>query len=170
MPAERRARSDPGRAQAWAAGVCAAGESANTTHLTVADADGRIRCDPQTINSLFGARFLVPELGLIPNNYMALFDPRPGHALSIAPGKRITTSQAPLIALRDGAAGLGPRLTRWPAASSAPPWQALVNLIDHGMSLQEAVEAPRIWTRGRASRSRAASASGARGRAAAMRP
>jgi len=146
--AERRARLDPGRAQAWAAGV-AAGESPNTTHLTVADADGRIVCATHTINSLFGARFLVPEVGLIPNNYMALFDPRPGHALSIAPGKRITTSQAPLIALRDGrplvALGLPGGLRIFGSAM-----QALLNLLDHGMSLQEAVEAPRLWTQGQA--------------------
>ena len=94
-----------------------------------------------------GARFLIPEVGLIPNNYMALFDPRPGHALSIAPGKRITTSMAPLIALRDGkplvALGLPGGLRIFGTAM-----QALVNLIDHGMSLQEAVEAPRIWTQG----------------------
>jgi gamma-glutamyltranspeptidase/glutathione hydrolase len=145
--AERRARISPGRAQAWSAGVPAAGESPNTTHLTVADADGRILCATHTINSLFGARFLVPELGLIPNNYMALFDPRPGHALSIAPGKRITTSQAPLIALRDGkplvALGLPGGLRIFGSAM-----QALINLIDHGMTLQEAVEAPRIWTQG----------------------
>ena len=130
------------QARAWTAGV-AAGESPNTTHLTVADAEGRIVCATHTINSLFGARFLIPEVGLIPNNYMALFDPRPGHALSIAPGKRITTSQAPLIALRDGvpmvALGLPGGLRIFGSAM-----QALINLIDHGMTLQEAVEAPRI--------------------------
>ncbi|MDO9706730.1 gamma-glutamyltransferase [Paracraurococcus lichenis] len=147
--AERRALIDRGRARAWSAGVPAAGESPNTTHLTVADAAGGILCATHTINSLFGARFLVPEVGLIPNNYMALFDPRPGHALSIAPGKRITTSQAPLIALRDGrpivALGLPGGLRIFGSAM-----QALIALLDHGMRLQEAVEAPRIWTQGQA--------------------
>ena len=131
--AERRAPDRPRARPRLAAGVPAAGESPNTTHLTVADADGRILCATHTINSLFGARFLVPELGLIPNNYMALFDPRPGHALSIAPGKRITTSQAPLIALRDGkplvALGLPGGLRIFGSAM-----QALINLIDHGMT------------------------------------
>ncbi|MBK1661768.1 gamma-glutamyltransferase [Paracraurococcus ruber] len=145
--AERRALLDRGRARAWSAGVPAAGESPNTTHLTVADGDGRILCATHTINSLFGARFLIPALGLIPNNYMALFDPRPGHALSIAPGKRLTTSQAPLIALRDGkplvALGLPGGLRIFGSAM-----QALINLLDHGMTLQEAVEAPRLWTQG----------------------
>ncbi|WP_204265479.1 gamma-glutamyltransferase, partial [Enterobacter hormaechei] len=78
-------------------------------------------------------------------NYMYNFDPHPGHALSIAPGKRVFTSMAPMMALRDGklalALGLPGGLRIFPSAL-----QALVNLIDHGMRLQEAVEAPRIWT------------------------
>ncbi len=146
--AARRAELDPARARDWMAGVAAA-ESPNTTHLTVADGEGRIFCATQTINSLFGARFMVPGAGLIPNNYMALFDPRPSHALSIAPGKRVTTSQAPIIALKDGkpafALGLVGGLRIFTSAM-----QAVVNLLDHGMSLQEAVEAPRLWTQGQA--------------------
>jgi gamma-glutamyltranspeptidase/glutathione hydrolase len=145
---ERRAAVDMARAQARGPGV-GPGESANTTHITVADDQGNIVCSTQTINSLFGARFLVPGTGLIPNNYMALFDPRPGKALSVAPGKRITTSQAPLIALRDGkpayALGMPGGLRIFGSVM-----QGFLNLVDHGMSLQEAVEAPRLWTQGAA--------------------
>jgi gamma-glutamyltranspeptidase / glutathione hydrolase len=144
--AERRARIDLARAQSWGAGV-AAGESPNTTHVTIADGAGNIVASTQTINSLFGARFMVPGTGIVPNNYMYLFDPHPGKALSIAPGKRITTSMSPLMALRDGkpafALGLPGGLRIFGSAM-----QALLNLIDHGMSLQEAVEAPRLWTQG----------------------
>ena len=103
----------------------------------------------QTINSLFGARFAIPGTGMVPNNYMNLFDPRPGNALSVQPGKRVTTSMSPMMALRDGklvyALGLPGGKKIFPSAL-----QALINLIDHGMSLQEAVEAPRIWTEGNA--------------------
>lgn len=146
--AERRAAIDPARAQAWCAGVApAASESANTTHLTVADADGNVVCATQTINSLFGARYMVPGTGMIPNNYLYVFDPRPGRANSLAPGKRVTSSMAPLIVSKDGAPrfalGLPGGLRIFPSAM-----QALVNLIDHGMSLQQAVEAPRVWTQG----------------------
>lgn len=144
--AERSRQINPRWAQDWQAGV-QPGESANTTHVTVADDRGNVVASTQTINNLFGARFIVPGTGIVPNNYMNLFDPHPGHALSIAPGKRITTSQAPLIALRDGrldfALGLPGGLRIFPSAM-----QAVVNLIDHGMSLQEAVEAPRLWTQG----------------------
>ncbi|MBV9783105.1 MAG: gamma-glutamyltransferase [Acidisphaera sp.] len=144
--AERRAALDTERARQWSAGV-AAHVSGHTTHLTVADGEGTIVVATHTINNLFGARFLLPGLGLIPNNYMSNFDPRPGGALSIMPGKRITTSMSPMIVLRDGrpawALGLPGGLRIFGSAM-----QTIINLIDHGMSLQEAVEAPRLWTQG----------------------
>jgi gamma-glutamyltranspeptidase/glutathione hydrolase len=122
-------------------------ESAHTTHVTVADRDGWIVTATHTINQLFGARFMVPGTGIIPNNYMSNFDPHPGRALSIAPGKRVPTSMAPVIVTRAGRAvyalGMPGGLRIFGSV-----FQALVNLIDHRMSLQEAVEAPRIWTQG----------------------
>jgi gamma-glutamyltranspeptidase / glutathione hydrolase len=144
--AARRARIDIGRAQRWSAEV-APGESANTTHLTVADAMGNIVASTQTINSLFGARYIVPGTGMIPNNYMFVFTPYPDRANSIAPGKRITSSMSPVMVLKDGkpryALGLPGGLRIFPSVM-----QALSNLIDHGMTVQEAVESPRLWTQG----------------------
>ena len=145
---ERRHAIDDGRAQQWGAGVAQL-ESAHTTHMTAADAMGNVVATTQTINNLFGAKILIPGLGTVPNNYMNLYDPRPGHALSLAPGKRVTTSMSPVMALRNGklayALGLPGGKRIFPSAL-----QALINLIDHGMSLQEAVEAPRVWTEGNA--------------------
>jgi gamma-glutamyltranspeptidase / glutathione hydrolase len=144
--AERRAGIDMAQAKQWTGGLLIK-EGADTTHLTTADGMGNVVCTTQTINSLFGARFVVPGIGMVPNDYMATFDPRPGKALSIAPGKRVTTSMSPFMALRDGkiryALGLPGGRKIFPSVL-----QALLNLIDHGMSLQEAVEAPRIWTEG----------------------
>jgi gamma-glutamyltranspeptidase/glutathione hydrolase len=145
---ERRDKIDVVRAQQWSAGVSQL-EGAHTTHMTVADAMGNVVATTQTINNLFGAKILIPGLGTVPNNYMNLYDPRPGHALSLAPGKRVTTSMSPMMALRNGklayALGLPGGKRIFPSAL-----QALINLIDHGMSLQEAVEAPRVWTEGNA--------------------
>jgi gamma-glutamyltranspeptidase / glutathione hydrolase len=145
---ERRRAIDSTRAQQWSAGVAQL-ESAHTTHMTAADAMGNVVATTQTINNLFGAKILIPGLGTVPNNYMNLYDPRPGHALSLAPGKRVTTSMSPMMALRNGklvyALGLPGGKKIFPSAL-----QALLNLIDHGMSLQEAVEAPRVWTEGHA--------------------
>jgi gamma-glutamyltranspeptidase/glutathione hydrolase len=143
---ERRAEIDLARPRRWASGLVAL-EGAHTTHLTVADGKGNVVSTTQTINSIFGARFIVPGTGMLPNNFMHNYDPRPGRALSIAPGKRVTTSMSPMMALSDGrvvyALGLPGGRKIFPAAL-----QALINLIDHGMSLQEAVEAPRVWTEG----------------------
>lgn len=151
--ADRRRRIEMNKARTWSAEV-APGDpkgdhNSHTTHLTVADGLGNVVASTQTINSLFGARYIVPGTGMIPNNYMFVFDPRPGLANSIAPGKRITSSMSPVIVLRDGkpayALGLPGGLRIFPSVM-----QALSNLIDHGMSVQEAVEAPRVWTQGHA--------------------
>ena len=123
------------------------GESDNTTHLTVADDQGNIVAMTQTINELFGSKVTVPGTGLLLNNTMALFDPHPGNANSVAPGKRMLSSMSPTVVLKDGKPfmALGtPGGTRiFPAVL-----QAIVNVIDFGMTLQEAVEAPRVWTQG----------------------
>ena len=166
---QRRQLIDPARTRRWEPGVHApvsspgrtvqplrnpcsepgalGGESSCTTHLTVADADGNVVATTQTINGLFGACLQVPGTGMIANNYMFNFDPHPGRALSVEPGKRVFASMAPMMVRREGrllhALGLPGGLRIFPSAL-----QALVNLLDHGMTLQEAVEAPRIWTEG----------------------
>jgi gamma-glutamyltranspeptidase/glutathione hydrolase len=146
----RLAELDMARARDWAApaaATSAAAESADTTHLTVADAEGNVVCATQTINGLFGACLMIPETGMLANNYMLNFDPHPGRPLSIQPGKRCFTSMAPMMVTRDGrvhhALGLPGGLRIFPSAL-----QAIVNLIDFGMTPQQAVEAPRLWTEG----------------------
>jgi gamma-glutamyltranspeptidase/glutathione hydrolase len=142
----RRPEIDPGRSRDHASRVLSS-ESANTTHVTIADRHGNIVTSTQTINSLFGARIMIPGTGIIPNNYMYLFDPHPGHALSLAPGKRITSGISAMIGYRAGqpyfAVGL-PGAHRIPSAV----FQFVMNLVDHGMNVQEAVEAPRVFTHG----------------------
>jgi gamma-glutamyltranspeptidase/glutathione hydrolase len=148
---ERRALIDQARAQNWTSGVLPAQaldrESAHTTHMTAVDKDGAVVVATHTINSVFGARYVIGETGLIANNYMYLFDPHPGRALSIEPGKRVPTSMAPIMGVRAGqvefALGLTGGLRIFTSAM-----QAVVNLVEHGMDLQEAVEAPRAWTQG----------------------
>ena len=142
-------------------------ESANTTHVTIADGAGNVVTSTQTINSLFGARILIPGTGIIPTNYMYLFDPHPGNALSLQPGKRITSGISATIAMKGGkpffALGL-PGAHRIPSAV----FQAILNLVDHGMSLQEAVEAPRLFTWGQEAELERGFAEPVRARLAAM--
>ena len=145
--AQRRAALDMTSAKAWVPEVNASAADSHTTHMTVLDRDGMCVAATHTINSLFGARYIIGETGMIANNYMHLFDPHPGRALSIAPGKRVPTSMSPIMALCDGklafALGLTGGVRIFPSAM-----QAIVNIIVHGMDLQTAVEAPRVWTQG----------------------
>ncbi|WP_245513167.1 gamma-glutamyltransferase [Enterovirga rhinocerotis] len=156
----RRQEIDPARAGTYAPGIVS-NESANTTHVTIADAEGNLVTSTQTINSLFGSRVMVPGTGVICNNYMSLFDPHPGFALSLQPGKRITSGITALIGKRDGkpifALGL-PGAHRIPASAM----QAVLNLVDHGMSVQEAVEAPRVFSWGQEAELERGIADGAR--------
>jgi gamma-glutamyltranspeptidase/glutathione hydrolase len=145
--AARRAQIRLDRAGEYGAVAGVAAGSAHTTHVTTADADGNVVAMTQTINSLFGSKATVPGTGVLLNNTMALFDPHPGTPASVAPGKRVTSSMAPTIVLCDGkpawALGLPGGVRIFTSVL-----QAVVNLIDHRMTLQEAVEAPRIWSQG----------------------
>jgi len=121
----------------------------HTTHVTVADAQGNVVAMTQTIHETFGCKVTVPGTGIVLNNTMYIFDPHPRRPNSIAPGKRMLSSMSPIIMFRGrrpfmalGAPG-GTRIF-------AAVLQAIVNVIDHGMTLQEAVEAPRVWTQGQA--------------------
>lgn len=122
-------------------------EPDHTTHMTVADSDGNMVAATQTINELFGSKVTVPGTGMLLNNTQQMFDPHPGKALSVQPGKRVTSSMAPTIVLKDGhpefAVGLPGGVRIFTSV-----FQAIVNLIDHKMSAQETVEAPRVWTQG----------------------
>jgi gamma-glutamyltranspeptidase/glutathione hydrolase len=144
---ERAAQIDLARRQRWSSGIGRTRESSDTTHLTIADSDGMVVASTHTLNGAFGAAMMIEGTGLIANNYMYNFDPHPGGALSVEPGKRVFTSMAPMMVLRDEqlkvALGLPGGLRIFPSAM-----QAIVNLIDHDMSLQQAVEAPRIFTEG----------------------
>jgi gamma-glutamyltranspeptidase / glutathione hydrolase len=145
--AARRAQIRADRAGDYGGVPGVAAGSAHTTHVTTADAEGNVVAMTQTLNNLFGAKATVPGTGIILNNTMALFDPHPGTPASVAPGKRVTSSMAPTIVLRDGrpawALGLPGGVRIFTSVL-----QAVVNLIDHRMPLQQAVEAPRIWSQG----------------------
>ena len=147
--ASRRREIDTGSALIYSYGIPSpyVGESTDTTHLTVADGDGNVVSTTQTIHSAFGSKVTAPGTGMLLNNTMNIFDPHPGNANSIAPGKRMVSSMAPTVVMKDGKPFMA---LGTPGATRIFPsvMQAIVNVIDHGMSLQEAVEAPRVWTQG----------------------
>lgn len=117
--------SHRGKAGEYRAGVPAGwgGESGNTTHLNVVDADGTVVSATQTLNNLFGSRVTTPGTGMLLNNCMHLMDPVPGRTNSIAPGKRILSSMSPTLLLCDAGdrdAGREPHLRDGAAGDRQP--------------------------------------------------
>ena len=114
-----------------------------TSHLTVCDRDGTMVAMTTTLLSSMGSRVVLPKSGILMNNGVMWFDPRPGQPNSIGNGKRPLTNMSPII-LRDGdrpwfAAGAsgGRRIL-------AAVTQMLMFVTDFGMTLDEAAHHPRI--------------------------
>ncbi len=128
-------------------------EGTETTHFSVADLAGNAVAVTYTINGWFGAGVIAGDTGFLLNNEMDDFTSKPGvpnmfglvqgEANAIAPGKRPLSSMSPTLLLRDGQAYavLG---SPGGARIISITLQTIMNLVDHGMELQEAVNAPRI--------------------------
>lgn len=144
---ERRARIDLDRAQQYVAAIPPDGEGKSTTHCCAMDAEGNVVATTQTLNGGFGSSVTVPGTGTLLNNCMHLMDPTPGRTNSIAPGKRILSSMSPTLVMKDGKPFMAIG-TPGGVRIFGTVMQGIMNVIDHGMTLQQAVEAPRIWDRG----------------------
>ena len=116
-------------------------EPTGTTTISCVDADGLVVSLTHTLGLPSGV--IVPGTGFMLNGAMNWYDPRPGRAGSIAGGKRRFSSMAPSIVLQDGkpVATLGAPGGAWITPAIL---QALLNLFDWGMTMQEAVMAPRF--------------------------
>jgi gamma-glutamyltranspeptidase/glutathione hydrolase len=117
----------------------------NTTQVTVVDAQNRCVSLTHSLGSSSGV--ITPGLGFMYNNSMVNFHPYPGHPNSIAAGKGRTTGMTPTIVLRDGRPVLvlgAPGATRIITAVL----QTVVNHLDFGMSIADAVSAPRFDCQG----------------------
>lgn len=118
-------------------------EHEDTTHFSVADKEGNIVSVTFTVNGYFGAAVAADGYGFILNNEMGDFNVGAGHPNSIAGGKTPLSSMSPTIIMKDGEpfAAIGSPGGTTIIATVA---QICSNLIDHGMTMQEAVDAPRI--------------------------
>jgi gamma-glutamyltranspeptidase/glutathione hydrolase len=121
--------------------AAAKSELDNTTHLSTADADGNVVSLTTSLSAGYGARYVVPGLGVVLGNSLAAFG-SVGEDV-VKPGRRMTSSMAPTIVSRDGAALL---VLGSPGGDTIPNTvvQVLRNVIDDGMTLDDAVDAPRI--------------------------
>jgi gamma-glutamyltranspeptidase/glutathione hydrolase len=114
----------------------------NTTHLVVMDAQGNLVSITQSINYFFGAGFMIPELGIIPNNQMADFSWSSFRRNSVEGGKRPRSNMAPTVVFLDD----DPYLiigTPGGARIASIMVQLLVDVIDFKMPINQAMDAPR---------------------------
>lgn len=116
-------------------------EPKDTTHVSVIDEAGNAVTMTHSLGMPSGV--ITPGLGFMYNGCMGVFDPRPGHADSVAAGKSRFSSLCPSILLRDGDPYL---VIGAPGGTQIAMGvlQAILNVIDFDMSMVEAVSAPRF--------------------------
>jgi len=135
-------------------GEIAGKESIDTTHFTVVDAEGNVVTNTYTINDLYGSAVTAKGTGVLLNDEMDDFAAKPGEPNmygliqgernAIQPRKRPLSAMTPTIVLRKdgslwfalGARG-GPRII-------TAVLQTIINMVDHDMNIQQAIDAPRI--------------------------
>ncbi|MFE3872553.1 gamma-glutamyltransferase [Flavobacterium sp. ZS1P70] len=128
-------------------------ESKQTTHYSIVDAKGNAVSVTTTLNDNYGSKIYCDELGFFLNNQMDDFSAKPGvpnlygltgtEANSIAPEKRMLSSMSPTIVEKDGKLFM---VVGTPGGSTiiTSVLQTILNVYEFGMSMQEAVNAPRF--------------------------
>ena len=132
-------------------------EKPETTHYSIVDGEGNAVAVTYTINGSFGADVVAPGTGFFLNNEMDDFTVKAGvpnlyglvqgEANSIAPGKRPLSSMAPTLVEKDGRLVF---VLGSPGGSRiiTAVLEAVMNIVDYGMTPQEAVDAPRLHYQG----------------------
>ena len=153
--AQLRQGIDPNKATPSASlgGIGGGGEGQNTTHFSIVDKDGNAVSLTYTLNDWFGAHVTAAGTGILLNDEMDDFSAKPGapnmYGLvegpnnAVAPGKRPLSSMTPTIVTKDGKLAM---VVGTPGGSRIPSAviETISNMIDFGMTVTEAVDAPRI--------------------------
>jgi gamma-glutamyltranspeptidase/glutathione hydrolase len=154
---QRRSTIDPAKASLSSEighGEIIGKEPMETTNFTVADSAGNVVANTYTLNDLYGSAVTVKGTGMLLNDEMDDFAAQPGkpnmfgliqgEKNSVQPGKRPLSSMTPTIVLKkDGSLWFAVGARGGPRIISAVI-QTVINVIDHGMDIQEAIDAPRI--------------------------
>jgi gamma-glutamyltranspeptidase / glutathione hydrolase len=128
-------------------------ESEETTHFTVVDGDGNVVSNTYTLNDGYGNKITVEGAGFLLNNEMDDFAPKPGstnfygliqgEANAVAARKRPLSSMTPTIVLRDGQLQFAVGSPGGPTIINTVT-QIILNIIDFGMNIQQAIDWPRL--------------------------
>ena len=139
---------DPEKALAFDAGDPTLGEHLDTTHFSVADAQGNCVAITKTINSYFGSGVLVEGCGFIMNNQMGDFSPDPDSINCVEPGKKPLSSMSPTIVLKEDGSPYLVMGTPGGAYIFSSVAQTISRIIDHGMNIHDAICVPKVWNVG----------------------
>jgi gamma-glutamyltranspeptidase/glutathione hydrolase len=149
----RRATIDPSRATPSKETPAGRPESPDTTHFTIVDKEGNVVSNTYTLNDSYGSGATVKGAGFLLNDEMDDFTARPGvpndygllqgEANAIQPKKRPLSSMTPTIVLKDGKLWFAVGSPGGPTIINTV-LQTIVNVIDFGMTLQQAIDAPRL--------------------------
>jgi gamma-glutamyltranspeptidase / glutathione hydrolase len=155
--ASQRARIDPARAAVSegerydreklpgqiSEGHPAQFENEQTTHFACADADGTVVSVTQTLGAPFGSGFAVPGTGLVLNNILKWSDLDPASPNVLKPGRKAGTMMSPTQVFSDGAFRLSIGTPGSYGILQTQP-QMLLNVLEFGFNIQEAIEQPRV--------------------------
>ncbi len=135
------------------AGAQASSHSEQTTHFSVVDVAGNAVSNTYTLNTGFGAKLILVDVGVLLNNEMDDFAAKPGTANvyglvqsepnAIAPNKRMLSSMTPTIVVKDGALRLVVGSPGGPTTTTTVA-QIIRHVLDDGMTVDLAVAAPRL--------------------------
>jgi gamma-glutamyltranspeptidase/glutathione hydrolase len=120
---------------------------AGTSQMATVDREGNMTALITSLSNVFGSLILVPDTGILLNNSMQNFDPRPEHPNCIQPGKIPIFAAPSLVAVEEGMAqfsGCGSGGYR----IMTGVLHTFLHVADFGMSIQEAVDAPRVHCQG----------------------
>jgi gamma-glutamyltranspeptidase/glutathione hydrolase len=114
-----------------------------TTHFACADSEGTVVSVTQTLGMAFGSGFAVPGTGLLLNNILKWSDRDPASPNALRPGRKAGTMMSPTQVFRDGAFALSIGTPGSYGILQTQP-QMLLNVLEFGLNVQEAIEAPRV--------------------------
>ena len=125
--------------------VMLAREGGHTTHFVITDSWGNVVAWTTTIEDVWGSGIMVPGYGFMLNNEMTAFNFTPGGANELQPMKRPRSSMVPTILFKHGKPWMATGSPCGPTIITTT-MQVIMNVIDHDMTIQEAVDAPRIFS------------------------
>lgn len=141
---EQASRIDPARARPFSYPGAGDEQDQHTTHFVVADGDGNIVSATQTLGNLFGSRIVAEGTGVWLNNSLAYctFEPK-GNPMDAHPGRRKLSGDCPTIIVKSGQPWAALGTPGGHTIGQTVP-QIVMNLVDFGMDIQRAIDAPRV--------------------------